>query len=431
LPTRPDRVIHVLKGRHTIVSKPAKSNRPLGAPTGAAAVWLERGLGGCVLALPPLLALIPHAAAPLVGVAGLCAAGLLVADRRCRFDGLRWPAALLGALLVWGAMSALWSIDPERSLVMEARLAALFAAALALAAAADRLAAPQHMRRLVLIAAAAGIAVALIDLATAGRLSGYLTVRPFATSRFNQVSTWLAMLVLPTAALLALRRRPLALVLPIAMVATVCLLEGTTAKVALALSLPVAALIYLRRGAVARLAAVLAILGILSAPLTLPHLDRVPGVFAAADRIKGSFGHRLMIWSFAGDRIAERPFVGWGLDSARAVPGGADEIRPGQQWLPLHPHNAALQLWLELGAPGAALLALIVAWLWLALAQAAWPRIYAAAAGGGLTVALAAASSGWGIWEEWWIATLAMAAFAIQVMARSAANRDQGNGNTR
>ncbi len=138
-------------------------------------------------------------------------------------------------------------------------------------------------------------------------------------------------------------------------------------------------------------------------------------------RSRSSAGHRLLIWSFAGDRIAERPFIGWGLDSARAIPGGKDEIRPGENWLPLHPHDAALQIWLELGAPGAALFALFVGLLWLRLAEAPWPPLYAAAAGGSLTAALVVVVAGWGIWEEWWIGTLSLALFAVMALARAAA----------
>src|SRR6185437_5404764 len=107
----------------------------------------------------------------------------------------------------------------------------------------------------------------------------------------------------------------------------------------LALSLPMAALFFAERRAVARIAAALSVLAIVAAPFTLPQLARFPNVFAAVDSFKESAGHRLLIWSFAGDRIAERPFAGWGLDSARAIPGGSDEIRPAQNWLSLHPHN--------------------------------------------------------------------------------------------
>jgi O-antigen ligase len=141
---------------------------------------------------------------------------------------------------------------------------------------------------------------------------------------------------------------------------------------------------------------------------------------AAADSFKGSAAHRLLIWSFTGDHIAKRPLLGWGLDSSRAIPGGNQEVRSGQNWLPLHPHDAALQVWLELGAPGAALFALLVALFWLRLDRLSGPRIYAAAAGGSLTAALAPLFAAYGVWQEWWIGTLGLVLFLILVMARAA-----------
>jgi O-antigen ligase len=371
--------------------------------------------------LPPLLALVPHGAAPLAAFAGLCAAGLIAANPPYEFRALRCPAAILGALVLWGALSAAWSIDPGRSLLIGARLAGLSAAALALAAAASRIAAPRRLTFLLFFGTAIGIALALYDLASTGALSRLISIRGFAAPRLNQIAAWLTLLVLPAAALLVCRgHRLLALIAAAGLAVTVYALDDTTAKIALGLSLPAAALFYLRRGAVARIAAAIAMLAILTAPLTLPRLAHLPSVFATADAFKGSAGHRLLIWSFTGDRIAERPLFGWGLDSARSIPGGKVEIRPGQDWLPLHPHDAALQLWLELGAPGAALFALLVAMLWLRLGKAPWPRLYAAAAGGSLTAALAIALSSWGIWEEWWLGTLGLALFVTLVMARAA-----------
>jgi O-antigen ligase len=55
----------------------------------------------------------------------------------------------------------------------------------------------------------------------------------------------------------------------------------------------------------------------------------------------------------------------------------------------LHPHNAPLQAWLELGAPGAVLFAGVVALFWLRLDRLPGPPIYKAAAGGSLAAALA------------------------------------------
>jgi hypothetical protein len=140
----------------------------------------------------------------------------------------------------------------------------------------------------------------------------------------------------------------------------------------------------------------------------------------AADAVKLSAGHRLLIWSFVGDRIAEGPLAGWGFDASRAMPGGKDLIRPGQTWMPLHPHDAPLQLWLELGVPGAVLFALIVALVWFALADIDWPRLFAAAAGASLMAALVVSFASYGIWEEWWLDTLWFFLFAIIVMARAA-----------
>jgi O-antigen ligase len=393
-----------------------------------AGLWGEAGLDACLFLLPPILALVPRGAAPLVAAAGLCAAGLLAAAPPPRFAGLRQPAALFAVLLLWGGLSAAWSIDPGRSLVLALHLAGLFAAALALAAAARQITAPRRLVLCLCAGTALGLGLAFADLASHGWLSRLVSVRRFIAPRLNPLAAWAAILVLPLAALLVERgRRSLAALLAAALAAAVFLLDDTTAKTALALSLPAAALLRWR-ASLARLAAALAVLAILTAPLTLPLLAHSPALVARVDAFKTSAGHRLLIWSFTGDRIAERPFLGWGLDAARAIPGGKDEIRPGQNWLPLHTHDAALQVWLELGAPGAALFALLVGWLWARLAAAPWPRLYVAAAGGSLTAALVIAQSAWGIWEEWWLATLSLALFAIIVAAPAAASTPRRRG---
>src|SRR5262249_7944535 len=136
----------------------------------------------------------------------------------------------------------------------------------------------------------------------------------------------------------------------------------------------------------------------------------------AADAVKLSAGHRLLIWSFVGDRIAEHPLAGWGLDASRSIPGGKDLIRPGETWLPLHPHNAPLQVWLELGVPGVVLFALVVGYLWHILALAAWSRMFAAAAGASLAIALIACFTAYGVWQEWWLGALWFSLFGVLVM---------------
>ncbi len=383
--------------------------------------WFEAGLAVTAFILPPLLVLASRGAAPLAGFAGLCAAGVVARRPPRRLSGLWHPAILLGLLIGWGALSAAWSIIPGHSLILAARLFGLAISGVALAAAAPRVARPQRIAALLLAGTALGIALLGVDLATGGALTRLLHARPYRPAALNQVAVALAILAMPVgAALLCRGRAALGVAAAIVMAAAVALSFDTTSKAALVLGVAIAALVLSRRGAAVRALAIASMLAIIVAPLVLPRLVEVPGLFHTVDSFKESAGHRLLIWWFVGNHIAERPIAGWGLDASRAIPGGNVLIRPTETWLPLHPHDAALQIWLELGAPGAALAALFVALLWRRLADADWPRLYAAAAGGGFAAALAIAFAAYGIWEEWWLGTLALALFLVLVMGRVA-----------
>jgi exopolysaccharide production protein ExoQ len=386
------------------------------------AVLCEAGLCVAALLYFPLLVLAARGIAALTSVAGLFAAGLvLTTGRPVQLGHLARPAGIAVVLLAWGCLSALWSIDPWRSLDMTARLAGLFAAGLAMAAAADLVVQPRRLGAFLLGGFVLGIALAIVDLATDGALSKPFSPRFYQPAWLNQASVGFAVLLLPVSAMLSARgRKIIAALFALGGAGTVFALAGTAAKVALGAGMPVALLCFRWRGGAARLAALAAILVIVTAPLTFPRLERGADLVETADAIKLSAGHRLLIWSFVGDRIAEQPLVGWGLDSSRAIPGGEDPIQPGETWLPLHPHNAALQLWLELGVPGAVLYALFVGGLWLALAEVAWPRMFAAAAAGSLATGFVATFATYGIWEEWWQGTLWFSLFMVLVMARIA-----------
>ena len=386
------------------------------------ATGFEAGLDGAALLFFPLLVLVPRGIAALASLAGLFAAGLILSTSRPAWRrGLAIPAKLAAALLVWGCVSALWSIDPLRSLDMTARLSGLFAAGLAMALAADLVSAPRRLNSFLLGGFVLAIAMAATDLATHGALSKPFSDRFYQPAWLNQASVAFAILLLPTSAALMARGHKLAaLLFALAAAATICALAGTAAKVALAAGLATALLCYWRQVGTTRMAALIAVLVIVTAPLTFARLERGSDLVETADAIKLSAGHRLLIWSFVGDRIAEHSLAGWGLDSSRAMPGGGDPIQPGETWLPLHPHNAALQLWLELGVPGAVMFALLIGWAWLALAAAEWPRLFAAAAAGSLATGFAASFATYGIWEEWWQGTLWFSFFVVLVMARVA-----------
>ena len=385
---------------------------------------LETALCAAALLFFPLLIVAPRGIAALASVAGVVGGGLVLARGRALGPSyLSAPGLILAALVGWGALSAAWAIAPPRALEQAAGLLGLFAAAVALATAAGAVAAPRRLVSFLIAGFVAALAMAVFDLASKGVLSKPFSDRVYQPAWLNQASVAFAILLPPTAAyLLASGRRVLAVLFAGAAAATILALAGTAAKVALVLGTPVAALCWWRRAPTARFAAVLWIAAVIAAPVAFARLDQVTGFLHLADEVKLSAGHRLLIWSFAGDHIDKRPLLGWGLDSSRAIPGGSDVVRPYETLLPLHPHNAALQVWLELGVPGAALFALLGAWLWRALAAADWPRLHAAAAANSLATALILTTATYGIWQEWWEGSLAFALFIVLVMARVAAD---------
>lgn len=135
-----------------------------------------------------------------------------------------------------------------------------------------------------------------------------------------------------------------------------------------------------------------------------------------------SLQHRLFIWSFTGEHIAQHPLSGWGMNSAKIIPEGDQDYTVGSgegqlQWraLPLHPHNAILQWWLELGLPGSVLAGGMVVSVILAIwrLNGRFSRIAAAACvGPAFTMSLLS----FGAWQSWWLAGLLIVAWLIKIL---------------
>lgn len=390
----------------------------------------ERGLDLCVLALLPVLVIAAHGAAPLMAIAALLALPLALAAGAGAWRELRGWLLLFALILIWGLASAFWAVDPGRSLLMSARLAGLYGSGLVLIVAAGQIADPRRMLDYLAVGVAIALVLTLVQFSTHGALTQPFRARMFVDPNLDQVENGLVLMLLPLTAALASRGRwLLAGAVALAMGVAIYALVGIAAQIAFAVGLAAAALIYLSRSLFSRLAAAVSALIVLAAPAIFPPLIGIDTLRQAASHLsKVSLWHRLEIWAFAGDRIAEHPLLGWGLDSSRAIPGGTELFAPSSnpwgvavQHLPLHPHNVTLQIWLELGAPGAVLFAILAARLWLSFGAAPWPRAYAAAAGGSLTAAFVVALGSYGAWQEWWIGTELLTLFVILVIGRLSA----------
>ncbi len=128
---------------------------------------------------------------------------------------------------------------------------------------------------------------------------------------------------------------------------------------------------------------------------------------------QASFAHRVAIWDFVTGKIAERPLLGWGLDSSRAIPGGHERYDANSELLPLHPHDMALQIWLELGLPGAFLGVALILALARRIGQLEERPPAEAFALAALATATINAAGGYDLWHPWWLCFLWLTAACL------------------
>lgn len=387
--------------------------------------------GAAFLALPASIFSVPFTAPILITAAVLALVVMRMRERR-------WPAPpnglviLFAVLLAYGALSGLWAVQPRLSLALDARLLGLFVAGLVLVDAARRLSPEERniFERAFLTGFVCGLVLLIFEELSAASLNELLrnlTVikalvgkqRPlYEYAYFNRVATLVGLLVWPAAAVV--RRRGSAgqaVVLVLLALASVYLARSETAKFAFV----AAGLVYLGARAWPRRAAAavgaLIILGILTAPLVLQakFLSWAPGVLAPSR--ESTLLQRFAIWDFVTGKIAERPLFGWGLNSSRVIPGGHELTPYGGELLPLHPHDMALQIWLELGAVGvlvALLLVITVARVCGSLKDR--PEMQAAALAG-IAAAATNAITGYDLWHPWWLSFLWLtAAFSVAAL---------------
>ena len=407
-----------------------------GAVANNAAPWTARWLGVVaifVVVMTPLLAyLAPLGFAPLMALAGVLVLPSLKLTRAAAP-----PLLILVALVLWAAVSMTWSpvilgplrpknygdIETLTALKLALQLATYGAAVIALRelseAAAER--------------AATILAYGLVGLAVLTGLDAMMgatiylklhvvtgeAMRPdIAMVKVSLATYALALLFWPACMVLSRRQRPQLILL--LLIGTVVTSKVTSSDACLA-ALVVGAFAWLTVRCLGQIGAKV-LVGLIAIPFVTAPLAVLVGVQTGVvawmhRMLPASWDARLDIWAFAADHIQTHPFRGWGLDASRTF-GAA---------IPLHTHNGELQLWLELGAVGAALAGVFFCWLAYGVVRLAQrSRSEAAMAAGALVSYLVIGAISFGIWQEWWIALGALALIACG-MARAGGVEDHGN----
>ena len=378
----------------------------------------------------PLVSLAPLGMWVLVAVTALTS----LAAERIRSGTLPIPPRsalwLSAAFLIWCGLTLLWGLEPADGAGKFIQMVGIFAAVLILLGLAERLNDAQRTRLALILAVSVAIGLVLLGIETTfdyplqRGLIGDANPRLAHLAESKRSVDALPVIIWSAALGLARLKRPW-LGLALAVIFAVASLKLTTssAMIAMAGSIVVFALATWSAALTRRLAAaatVAAFVLIIPGALLAYKPDMTPETCG----LKYSACHRIEIWHFAAIKSLDRPLFGHGLNASRYVPNDGAvshfQPQPNATVMTLHPHNAFLQVWVELGSVGVILAgALLLAALGtLRYRTPDTARFALAAYAGGILVAALA----FGIWQTWWLATLGFGGFACFALTQRVNN---------
>jgi O-antigen ligase len=370
------------------------------------------------LVAPVVAVVAPLGLAFVLGISAVVVLGLRRARTGTWLSRPNQVTVVVGVLIAWMVASYFWSIDANAFTDKIPRLVAILVAGVVFVDGSYDLDldAKRWVRRMLIIGIAVGLTLLLVDRISDGGLrrlmSENFSDRNLTIVFFNRTVTVLALLIWP-AALAIWRRRPiLAVAAWTGSIAVIVLFESNAAIAGLLGGVVACALVFWRpRRAAAAIGVALAVLVMVSPliPSWLPDRDTLR---ENREIISNSGFHRLLIWKFVGEKIAERPVLGWGFNTSRSIPGAGRDLdrKIGAPALPLHPHNASLQIWLELGLPGAALGAVLIGGIMIRIGRMAAARIDKAASAALVLGIATIGNLSYGAWQSWWLAAIWLSA---------------------
>lgn len=388
----------------------------------------------------------PQLMAPLAMVISVIVAVLIFRARR--FQNLISPPLVIAILFaIWAGITAFWTIDTGLTTKRIGRVAIVLVLGWVSCLAAKRLAVQGKTANCaghIAVLMTVGLSAAIVASSAffSEEFSALKGVHPI--NLFDRIATVFALIVWPLVCISACVNRlhgkwsrmlPYLIVFTFgAILAAIIVSPNRTALIGLAIGL-VTFLICRYLGG-ARVITMAAVLGtVLVVPLTFTAKPASLETVSQNDRFISELQHRALIWQFVAERANDRLLHGWGLGVSRAIPGGDEKLRfmrsgqglaQGQtseliaERLPLHPHNAFLQVILELGLVGLLLLAALLLLLVRVGLRSVGPSITGRAAFSAFVVAaLTLASPSYGAWQGWWLSTLLLAGVMTVYFARS------------
>lgn len=167
--------------------------------------------------------------------------------------------------------------------------------------------------------------------------------------------------------------------------------------------------------------AALILLGFAAAPWLAQYMFSELAVNVGSESwlAKGYASARMEIWDFIARKALENPLYGFGIDATRQIPAFDTQLLYANENHVLHPHNFVMQIWLEFGAIGAALVSAILLCILYCIYRiddTVQKRLCLSVF---LSILIIAAMS-YGLWQGWWLGLFALAsAFCALIASKS------------
>lgn len=386
------------------------------------------------LALVPLLTIsFPRAIAYVPALAGLAGFAAYYFVFRVK-PVLSCPAIVIsGAIAIIMFVSSLWAIDPDQSLERALKTSplliagALFISCIMMIRI-DLLRPYLRFLPWALFFTALAVAIELgLNFPLYRAIRGEFDIE-LSRSVFNRATVTVILLLIPTLAIMAryYSRKICALAFLITIMPLLLLGESQSAQLALIVGGMTYFLFPCRWKWVWPVTAVLIYVLMLALPFifiwafnqwaadvqTMPVLGRGGG----------NAGSRMEIWDYVSRYALQNPLYGYGVEATKQVPHFDSHELYQKGHTILHPHNYALQLWMEFGVIGITLCGAMMGWLLMQMGKLAVPQARVAVST--LFAVLVVSSTGYGLWQGWWLGLLfAVCAYTL-IAVRLAGQND-------
>jgi exopolysaccharide production protein ExoQ len=397
-------------------------------------------VGLVAFAVPILGFIAPKGLAPLVFSGAVCGFVILKLQKR-PVQWLNRPVVvILICLCLWTALSVFWSINNYSAIIGTIKMTGslivggvLFSILQSLSATEVKMALRWMLAGFVFI-----LVVVIVELIFSNPIFSY--IRNIPLKKYTEVDPYwlntlvavLALLVWPAGlAIVNFYRVSLskkrAFLLVVGGISAVFLLAISikyfSGAVALSLGIVGASIIWLFGRPAAIVISILLVAIGLSSPFMLTKYEISTLSLMKEISLPFSALHRIQIWEFTANKIKLKTFSGWGMNASRDMPDGKTVLRNYDGYkhgeaIPLHPHNAMLQIWLEQGLPGIILYLGLSVFIIMSSVRRHRSKIEASFMFGQFVTMLTIANLSFGIWQSWWMAALWLAAATMVMISK-------------